>query len=188
MNNLSLDRADVRKIVEAMAAYLEKAVAEICPDEIEMEPPMCGRVVDTRGTPDSFKRAAKEFKAELVKVRGVELLHGERWLGGKWPRFEFLMATTKDDWTLDLIVRAFDRIVLTPRGAIVDPALGDDARHTEIRAWLQGKGLSDATFAAAVPAAITTVRKWIYEGKAPRSAYRALIEKSFPDCPVLRWR
>lgn len=187
MNNLTLDRADVCGIVEAMAQYLEKDVKDICPEQLEDEPPFCGRVMDTRESPDDFKSASKEWTARKVKVRDVELLHGERWLGGRWPRLEFLMATTADGWTLDLVVRAFDRVEISREGTTMASAIGGD-RHAEIRAWMKSKGLSDSSFAATVPAPITTARKWIYEGSAPRAAYRTLLERSFPDCPALRWK
>jgi len=62
------------------------------------------------------------------------------------------------------------------------------ARRAELRAWLKSKGLSDATFASAVPAPLNTIRKWIYAASAPRLAYRALLQNSFPDCPCLRWQ
>ena len=61
-------------------------------------------------------------------------------------------------------------------------------RHEELRAWLREKGLSDAAFAASIPANINTTRKWIYEGKPPRQANRTLLERAFPDCPILKWR
>lgn len=189
MNNLTLERKDVRAIVEAMACYLEKTVDEISPVEPEDEPPFCGRVVDTRETPEDFRQASKEWTTSVLKIKGVELLHGERWLGGKWPRMEFLMATTSDGWTLDLIVRVFDRMTIDTKtgDADLDQALGG-SRHAQMRAWMKLKGLTDESFSRGVPAPLSTARKWIYEGKPPRTANRTLLERSFPDCPALKWK
>ncbi|MFA5937642.1 MAG: hypothetical protein WC822_07245, partial [Candidatus Paceibacterota bacterium] len=116
MNNLTLDRADVREIVKAMSAFTGRSISEICPNETEDDPPRTMRVVDTRDAPEDFKRAAKEWSAAIIDVAGQKIMHGERWLGGNSPRQEFLMARTSDGWTLDIILREFDRLTISVDG------------------------------------------------------------------------